>query len=125
MSVRLLTLLNTFKVSLVGQWIEEAKSKLTNPGLVYPYHGQNRKRDANILSKNAIVVTTFQVLASDKTYHAKKASSDDYCAPLEQVRWWRIIFDEGHCLREAQTTKYKACAELVSDNKWLVSGRYK
>mmetsp|Transcript_8692 Transcript_8692/g.15747 ORF Transcript_8692/g.15747 Transcript_8692/m.15747 type:complete len:133 (-) Transcript_8692:2884-3282(-) len=31
-------------VSLVGQWIEEAKSKLKDPGLMYPYHGQNRKR---------------------------------------------------------------------------------
>jgi SNF2-related domain len=65
-------------VSLVGQWIEgesvlwlkkclsvehvisiwltfvlliEAKSRLENPGLVYPYHGQNRKRDANMLAK--------------------------------------------------------------------------
>ena len=54
-------------VSLVGQWIEEAKNKLTNPGLVYPYHGQNRKRDANILAKKNIVVTTYQVLSSDKT----------------------------------------------------------
>lgn len=43
-------------VSLVGQWIEEAKSKLTDPGLVYPYHGQSRKRDPTILCKNAIVV---------------------------------------------------------------------
>ena len=54
-------------VSLVGQWIEEAKNKLTNPGLVYPYHGQNRKRDASILAKKNIVVTTYQVLSSDKT----------------------------------------------------------
>ena len=54
-------------VSLVGQWIEEAKNKLANPGLVYPYHGQNRKRDASILAKKNIVVTTYQVLSSDKT----------------------------------------------------------
>ena len=51
-------------VSLVGQWVEEAKSKLDNPGLVYPYHGQSRKRDADILAKKDIVVTTYQVLSS-------------------------------------------------------------
>jgi SWI/SNF-related matrix-associated actin-dependent regulator of chromatin subfamily A3 len=111
-------------VSLVGQWIEEAKSKLADPGLVYPYHGQNRKRDASILSKNAIVVTTYQILASDATYHAGKAGDDDdYCPPLEQIRWWRIICDEGHSLREGQTNRARSCLCLVSDHKWLVSGR--
>lgn len=40
-------------VSLVGQWIEEAKSKLEDPGLVYPYHG-TRTRDAKKIAKNAI-----------------------------------------------------------------------
>ena len=52
------------KVSLVGQWIEEAKSKLKCPGLVYPYHGSNRKRDPVVLSENAIVVTTYETLSS-------------------------------------------------------------
>jgi SNF2 family DNA or RNA helicase len=109
-------------VSLVGQWIEEAKSKLQDPGLIYPYHGQNRKRDANILARNSIVVTTYQVLASDATYHAGKGGSD-YCPPLEQIRWWRIICDEGHSLRDAQTSRSKAVLSLVGDHKWLVSGK--
>lgn len=109
-------------MSLVGQWIEEAKSKLSDPGLVYPYHGQSRKRDASILAKNAIVVTTYQVLASDATYHAKKAG-DDYCPPLEQVRWWRIICDEGHSLRDGQTSRARAAGALVADHKWIVTGK--
>ena len=89
-------------VSLVGQWIEEAKSKLQDPGSVYPYHGQGRKKDPNILASHSIVVTTYQVLASDATHHAKKAGAG-YCPPLEQVRWWRVICDEGHSPREAST----------------------
>jgi SNF2 family DNA or RNA helicase len=109
-------------VSLVGQWIEEAKSKLKDPGLVYPYHGQNRNRDANILSKNAIVVTTYQVLASDDTHHRKRSDDPEYCPPLEQIRWWRIICDEGHCLRQANTNRNKSVTNLVADHKWLVSG---
>jgi hypothetical protein len=108
-------------VSLVGQWIDEAKSKLSDPGLVYPYHGQNRKRDAATLAQNAIVVTTYQTLASDATYHAKKGGAD-YCAPCEQVRWWRVICDESHSLSEASTQKSSACMNLVADHKWLVSG---
>lgn len=86
------------KVSLVGQWIAEAKSKLSDPGLIYSYHGQNRKRDPNILAQNAIVVTTYEVLASDATYHREKSNDPDYCPPCEEIRWWRIICDESHSM---------------------------
>lgn len=93
-------------VSLVGQWIEEAKSKLKNPGLIYPYHGQNRIRDPDMLAKNAIVVTTYQVLASDDTHHRGK-SGDGYCPPCES---------------ESNTKRNRAITNLVADHKWLVSG---
>jgi SNF2 family DNA or RNA helicase len=69
-------------VSLVGQWIEEAKSKLSDPGLVYSYHGSGRKRDPKILSKNAIVVTTYETLASDCFFHSGKSGSASYCPPM-------------------------------------------
>lgn len=109
-------------MSLVGQWIEEAKSKLKNPGAVYSYHGQGRKRDPHVLAKHSIVVTTYETLSSDATYHRKKSDSGDYCPPCEQVRWWRIICDECHVLRYGNSAKSDAVMALVADNKWLVSG---
>ena len=33
-----------------------------------------------------------------------------------------IIFDEGHCLRDAATKNSKAAAALVSDCRWIVTG---
>jgi SWI/SNF-related matrix-associated actin-dependent regulator of chromatin subfamily A3 len=108
-------------VSLVGQWIDEAKSKLKDPGLVYSYHGPGRKRDPCILAQNSIVVTTYETLASDTTYHKNRSKDPDYCPPCEQVRWWRIICDESHVLRNP-SGKLDAVIELVGDNKWLVTG---
>jgi hypothetical protein len=110
-------------VSLVGQWIDEARSKLREPGLIYPYHGGNRKRDPKILAGNSIVVTTYDVLSSDAFHHAKKAGAE-YCPPLQQIRWWRIICDEGHILRESNTRRSKAVLSLVADHKWIVSGMF-
>jgi len=109
-------------VSLVGQWIDEAKSKLKDPGLVYSYHGQNRKRNALLLAKNAIVVTTYSVLQSDANHHATKSKDPNYCAPCEQVRWWRIICDESHSVRDANTKNFKALVRLPAVNKWCVTG---
>ncbi|KAL3926339.1 MAG: hypothetical protein SGARI_005642 [Bacillariaceae sp.] len=64
-----------------------------------------------------------RVLASDTTYWASKSKDGAaYCAPLEQVRWWRIIADEGHSLREGSTNRNQAVQALVADNKWIVTG---
>jgi hypothetical protein len=112
-------------VSLVGQWIDEARSKLKEPGLIYPYHGPDRKRNPYKLAANSIVVTTYAVLASDASHHAKKAQpGSNYCPPLEQIRWWRIICDEGHSLRQSNTQRSKSVLSLVADHKWIVSGIY-
>ena len=91
-------------------------------GLVYPYHGQGRTRSPLVLAQNAIVVTTYAVIASDATYHAKKAKFEGYVPPLEQVRWWRIICDEGHSLKQGNTNRSNALMRIVADHKWLVSG---
>ena len=49
-------------VSLVGQWLEEAKSKLDGSLALYMYHGSSRKRDPAFLATNFdLVVTTYQV----------------------------------------------------------------
>lgn len=55
-------------VSLVSQWISEAKKKLTGDQTIYAYHGGSRNRNPEFLSSNDIVVTTYAVLGSDKNY---------------------------------------------------------
>lgn len=50
-------------VSLVGQWMEEAKSKLSGSLRIYQYHGQGRNKDAQKLATDYdLVVTTYQVI---------------------------------------------------------------
>lgn len=111
-------------VSLVGQWVEEAKSKLKDPGLVYAYYGSKRVRDPIVLSSNAIVVTTYETLTSDNHYHRNKSSNPaKYVSPCEKVRWWRIICDEGHVMR-SNSNKTENVQRLIGDHKWTVSGKY-
>ena len=51
-------------VSLVGQWLDEAKSKLDGSLRLYMYHGSGRIRDAARLACDYdLVVTTYQVSA--------------------------------------------------------------
>lgn len=107
----------------MGQWIDEARSKLKDPGLVYAYHGGSRKRNAFVLARNSIVVTTYATLASDKFYsgYQKNVAEGEYCPPCEQIRWWRIICDESHVVKGG--TQQVAIDGLVGDHKWAVSGK--
>lgn len=108
--------------TLVGQWVAEAKAKIKNPGMVYTYYGQGRNRDPVALSQAAIVVTTYETLASDATFHARKSNDPDYIAPCEAIRWWRVFADEGHQCRYSNNGKSLALMKIVADNKWMVSG---
>jgi SNF2 family DNA or RNA helicase len=110
-------------VSLVGQWVEEAKSKLSDPNIkIYAYHGGTRNKDPNFLASQDIVVTTYTVLTSDTVYWAKKSTSGNYVAPLESVLWHRIILDESHTIKSSNTGQTKAVLNLKSTNKWCMSG---
>ena len=53
-------------VSLVAQWISEAKRKLANNVQIYAYHGQNRSKNKHVLADYDIVVTTYGTVGSDK-----------------------------------------------------------
>ena len=64
-------------VSLVGQWLEEAKSKLDGSLRLYMYHGGNRIRDAKRLATDYdIVVTTYQV-------HTQTTESSFICCKIK------------------------------------------
>lgn len=101
-------------VSLVGQWVEEAKSILKDPGLIYTYYGSGRITDPIKLAKNSIVVTTYNTLASD-------ASRCKNGGPLQRIRWWRVICDESHTLRN-ETSMFRSLMKIVAENRWAVTG---
>jgi SNF2 family DNA or RNA helicase len=101
--------------STYDDWISDAKAKLQDPDLVCKYYSPKRTRDPMELAMYPIVVTTYNVMKSDATYHAKKSSDPDYCPPLEQIRFWRVICEESHSMPAGFGSR------IVSVHKWLVS----
>lgn len=104
-------------VSLVGQWMQEAKSKTNGSLRIYQYHGCNRIRDpAKLAISFDVVVTTYATLASDWT------RKDSAGSPLHEVQWYRVVMDESHCLKTASTTQSKACTGIMASRRWCCSG---
>ena len=70
-------------VSLVGQWLDEAKSKLDGSLRLYMYHGSGRTRDTARLAHNYdLVGTTYQVRAERHPCTALTSCSLAYGACL-------------------------------------------
>jgi hypothetical protein len=117
----------------VSQWIEEAKSKLKDPGLVYSYHGGGRNRNAEGSRLGLFLPRRWtqpqrrnscselhccdSVRSLGPKCHLPRNRSGlgaEYAAPCEPVRWWRIICDESHSIR-SRAGKSDAVLELVAD----------
>ena len=95
-------------VSLVGQWIDEARSKLSKGAdgkeqlSIHMYHGQKRIRDAKLLAEEFdLIVTTYQTLASDR---GKLGVNH----PLSQIEFYRIVLDEAHMAKSGSTASERA-----------------
>ncbi|OUM63433.1 hypothetical protein PIROE2DRAFT_43390, partial [Piromyces sp. E2] len=107
-------------LSVVSNWDEQINTHIRAGVLkVYIHHGSNRLQDPNILANYDIVISTYNVLALEFN---KEKNNENYCAPLHKIEWFRIILDEAHYIKEAQTLQSRAACELAGKRRWCISG---
>ncbi|KAK2562863.1 Helicase-like transcription factor [Acropora cervicornis] len=80
---------------------------------VYMYYGRGRLRDVEFLRERDIVLTTYFTLASD--YRRDHS-------PLHKIKWFRVILDEGHIIRNPQTQLTKTMWDLEASRRWVLTG---
>lgn len=98
-------------LALVHQWSNEIKDKA--PGLrVMVHHGSKRDKDNKYFATYDVIMTTFQVVASE---HANNG-------PLFQQPWWRIIVDEAHSIKNYKAKSTIAACALRSRRRWCLTG---
>eukprot|EP00741_Cyanophora_paradoxa_P008377 tig00001304_g8104.t1 len=97
-------------VSLLGQWKQELKRKLTEPLDVYVYH-TGRTSDPKQLLDHDVVLTTYSIVQRDGDASA-----------LHCIDWHRIVLDECHYIKNKAAAGTKAIAALRTGHKWCVSG---
>ena len=107
-------------VSTVKNWEDQIKDH-TSPGSItyHVYHGPNRCRNASDLSDNDVVITTYGTAGGEIT--GKGAEGGDI-SPLLKIRWFRIILDEAHQIRESKSLQARAMYQLFAQRRWCLTG---
>ncbi|KAF1949031.1 hypothetical protein CC80DRAFT_430123 [Byssothecium circinans] len=78
------------------------------------YHGKSRLTiNARELADHDIIITTYQMIQAD--FQSK-------AAPLAYVNWFRIVLDEAHTIRNANTKQSLAACNLAAQRRWAVTG---
>lgn len=109
-------------LSTIANWEEQIRTHIA-PGALsyYIYHGSNRCSKIAELAKYDIVITTYNVVASEFDKRSKKVK-DSGVSPLQQTNWFRIVLDEAHMIREQSTRQSKAICALSAERRWAVTG---
>jgi len=97
---------------LLGTWQSELKKWAPNLS-VHVHAGDQtpteRRRTYEPLFQNDVVLTTYGIVKNDAEF-------------LRRVKWWRIILDEGHKIKNSTTGAARALFELQARNRWVMSG---
>jgi SNF2 family DNA or RNA helicase len=106
---------------LIDQWFLQIYRTTGHKALIY--HGAHKKKiTLEKLMSATIVITTYGAITMTKKVLSKvKDLNLDLMPLLHRVNWSRIIFDEAHHLRNANTC-WKSAKLLRGDIRWLVSG---
>lgn len=94
---------------LIGTWLSELEKWA--PALdVHVHYGTGRdKGDLRPFFQHHVVITTYETLQKDQNL-------------FRRVNWWRVILDEGHRIKNADTATAQALHAIEARNRWIMSG---
>ncbi|NWR62839.1 HLTF factor, partial [Bucorvus abyssinicus] len=103
-------------LSVLSNWIDQFEQHIHKDFHVniYVYYGSDRSKDPSVLSEQDIVLTTYNILATD---YGNRGDS-----PLHKVKWLRIVLDEGHTIRNPNAQQTKAALNLEGRRRWVLTG---
>lgn len=98
---------------LLEQWAQQIRRITGHNPIVF--HGKNKKKITLSLLNTAVIV-----LSTYGTISVKKRTCKT--SLLHEVQWNRVVFDEGHHLRNDETDRQFGALLLKATIRWIVSG---
>ena len=124
--------------SICFQWIEEIQKHIKHKDIKMLFYKGSKEMgymQPRTLASYDIVVTTYEILASETSYvDLPHSNSSDgrrfrnpkrYMAmpsPITCIQWWRICLDEAQMIESTTTKTAEMALRLSAVNRWCVTG---
>ncbi|TFY66980.1 hypothetical protein EVG20_g4109 [Dentipellis fragilis] len=117
------TLVIVPSVGIMRQW--ESECKTFAPELKICTYYKSKKPDASNLSELDLVIATYRQILYQHGECMLDKTKDPQCPPcltypLFCVKWYRVVLDEAHGIRNHKTRSANACYAIVSQTKRAV-----
>lgn len=109
-------------LALIKQWEAEIANRVTNSHKlrVCVHHGPQRTKRFEDLRKYDVVVTTYQILVSERGNSADNESGPQ--VGCFGIHWYRVILDEAHTIKNRNAKATQACYALRAEYRWCLTG---
>ncbi|KAG7098688.1 hypothetical protein E1B28_000602 [Marasmius oreades] len=111
--------------SVLSNWEKQTQDHCAANSMTYcTYYGPSRnKLGAEDLGKYDVVFTTYQLVVSEhETGNVRVSKRKKTERPLFELKWKRIILDEGHQIRNPKTKMAKSVCALEAQRRWILTG---
>ncbi|KAK9413576.1 putative SNF2 family N-terminal domain-containing protein [Seiridium unicorne] len=114
-------------MSLLAQWQSEAENASevgSLKSLVYYGTEKSANLQALCLSTAApdVLITSYGVVLSEFNQYSGKHGNAFLHTGLFSFKFFRIILDEAHNIKNRQAKSSKACYELSAEHRWVLTG---
>ncbi|BGP02413.1 SNF2 family helicase [Rhodotorula toruloides] len=135
-------------LSVASNWTDQFSQHVGKKRLKWHFfHGEGRELSKKELRKYDIIITTYQTLAGTIEGDSRKSSratshagtenddeDDDDDRPakkrkisqkdlaLLEIKWRRVVLDEGHLIKNPKAKMSRACVKLQAERRWILTG---
>ena len=105
-------------LSALKNWEDQISDHIkANTLKVYTYHGANREQNPFELAKYDVLLTTYGMVGAEYSKAVKNQET-----PLNQIKFFRVMLDEAHTIREQKAMQSHAAYALLADRRWCLTG---
>lgn len=107
-------------LALIKQWEAEIarRTEESHQMRVRVHHGPNRAKESGLLRKYDVVITTYDVIRSEH----KDTETKGKPVGCFGLRWWRIVLDEAHTIKNRLAKGSLAACALRARFRWCLTG---
>ena len=117
-------------MSLLSQWQSEAERASKSGSLkIELYYGNEKSSNlqgicssSNAATAPDLVITSYGVVLSEFTALAAKNGDKSFHNGLFSLKFFRVILDEAHHIKNRASKTARACYEMSADYRWVLTG---